>query len=82
MNKAQIARRQHCYLYISGFGIPPMAIGGSLKSDLHQRAQVSWNPPDGNRGMVKVQPFTSLSQPAAEDDRQDFNDPPIAIGGI
>jgi len=58
-----------------------MAIGGWLKPDL-QKAAGFLNPPDGNRGMVKVQPPVSESSQTSMQERLDFNHPPIAIGGI
>ncbi len=62
--------------------IPPMAIGGWLKSNLQNRRKLPGNPPDGNRGMIKVQPFLRRGLTASGVRRLDLNNPPIAIGGI
>jgi hypothetical protein len=40
--------------------IPPMEIGGSFRSSLPQRWSASSNTPDGNRGIVQVQPTPAL----------------------
>jgi len=56
--------------------IPPTAVGGWLKSNLHQECHYSSNPPNGSWGMVKAHPTI---QPTG---RPDFNDPPTAVGGI
>jgi len=62
--------------------IPPMAIGGWLKSILHSKRGLLCNPPDGNRGIVKVQPSLRRGMTAPGAWRLDLNHPPIAIGGI
>jgi hypothetical protein len=81
----------------SRFEIPPTAVGGWLRSNLHTgRAVFSLNPPNGSWGMVKVQPIPgakgrTLTIPQLPLGgfnkperfcRLDFNHPPTAVGGI
>jgi hypothetical protein len=42
--------------------IPPMEIGGLLRSHLQKEQQHFLNPPDGNRGIVKAQPSSLREQ--------------------
>src|SRR5262245_3910425 len=66
----------------SDWPIPPTAVGGLLKSSLHQRQWIFLNPPDGSWGIVKVQPTVREQSHLSQPGRLNFNNPPTAVGGI
>ncbi len=49
---------RHWFLHKSGLRIPPTAVGGWLRLNLHGKLRLFLNPPNGSWGMVKVQPST------------------------
>jgi len=73
----------HWYLHKSDSGIPPMAIGGLLKSSLHGRQRISLNPPNGSWGIVKVQPPGSVSSDASRSlEGWTLTIPQLPLGGF